>query len=281
MVAAVDAETAAVETVKEAVVAPAATVTEAGAVADEELLLRVTTAPPIGAAPLKVTVPWELTPPSTEVGLRLTDDNTTEVGGVTVKEAVLDTLRYVAVMVAVVEAETAEVEMVNETLELPAGTVTEAGVLAADLLLLSVTTAPPGGAHPVSVTVPWEEPPPFNDAGFKATELMAASVTVRDAVLDALRYVAVMVAVVEAVTVDVETVNETLELPAGTVTEAGVVAADLLLLRVTTAPPEGAAPVSVIVPWEVEPPATDVGIKATELIAAGVIVRDAVFVVPL
>jgi hypothetical protein len=51
-------------------------------------------------------------------------------------------------------AVTAEVVMVKagETVA-PAGTVTEAGTTAAALLLVSVTTAPPTGAGPVSVTV--------------------------------------------------------------------------------------------------------------------------------
>lgn len=55
--------------VKFAVVAPEATVTLAGTCAAAVLLLdRVTTAPPVGAAPANVTVPVDDVPPSTELG---------------------------------------------------------------------------------------------------------------------------------------------------------------------------------------------------------------------
>ena len=59
--------------VKFAVVVPEATVTLAGTCAAAVLLLdRVTTAPPVGAAPAKVTVPVDEFPPTTEVGLTVT-----------------------------------------------------------------------------------------------------------------------------------------------------------------------------------------------------------------
>src|SRR5437899_12551771 len=65
-------DTTLVETVKVAVLAPAATRTLAGTVAAAVLLLeRVTVAPPVGAAPLSVTVPVDVLPPMTVVGLRL------------------------------------------------------------------------------------------------------------------------------------------------------------------------------------------------------------------
>jgi hypothetical protein len=60
-------------TVKVALVFPPGTVTLAGAVATDVLLLvSATTAPPEGAAPPSVTVPCEVFPPVTLVGLRLT-----------------------------------------------------------------------------------------------------------------------------------------------------------------------------------------------------------------
>ena len=72
-----------------AVVAPAATVTLAGTRAVVVLLLdRVTAAPPDGAGPFNVTVPVDGVPPTTDVGLRLTE---LSVAAVTVKLAVLVT----------------------------------------------------------------------------------------------------------------------------------------------------------------------------------------------
>ena len=65
--------TAEVVIVKVAVVAPDVTVTLAGTWAAAVLLLvRVTTAPPVGAAAANVTVPIDEVPPITEPGLSVT-----------------------------------------------------------------------------------------------------------------------------------------------------------------------------------------------------------------
>ena len=70
IVTGVDALTAAVVTVNVPLVAPAATVTVADTVATAVLLLdSVTTAPPVGAALVKVAVPRDVLPPTTLVGL--------------------------------------------------------------------------------------------------------------------------------------------------------------------------------------------------------------------
>jgi len=56
---------------------------------------------------------------------------------------------------------------VNVALLAPAATVTLAGTVAVDVLLLvRVTAAPPAGAGPLSVTVPVEESPPVTVVGF-------------------------------------------------------------------------------------------------------------------
>ncbi len=80
-------ETPVVVMEKVALVAPAGTVTLAGAVATAVLLLEsVTTAPPLGAAPFKLTVPCEEFPPTTLAGFRVREER---VAGVTVRGAVL------------------------------------------------------------------------------------------------------------------------------------------------------------------------------------------------
>src|SRR5437016_2283817 len=82
MVTAVWLETAVVATGNLALLAPAGTVTLAGTVATDVLLLdRVTTAPPLGAAPLSVTRPVDGTPPLTVVGVSVTEDKVREAGG--------------------------------------------------------------------------------------------------------------------------------------------------------------------------------------------------------
>lgn len=59
-----------------------------------------------------------------------------------------------------------------------AATVTLAGtVAAAVLLLVSVTTAPPDGAGPLSVIVALDDVPPVRLAGFSVKELKLGSVT--------------------------------------------------------------------------------------------------------
>ena len=68
---------------------------------------------------------------------------------------------------------------------------------------------------------------------------------------------------------------------AATGTVAGTVAAGLLLVRATTAPPAGAAELKVTVPVEGLPPVTLLGFKASEATVRAVTVRVAVWLVPL
>ena len=86
MVTGVEAVTARVVTVKAALVAPAGIVTLAGTVATTVLLLvRETTAPPVSAGPLSMTLPVEGDPPLTLVGFSVSMVRVG--GGVTVRVA--------------------------------------------------------------------------------------------------------------------------------------------------------------------------------------------------
>jgi NhaP-type Na+/H+ or K+/H+ antiporter len=73
---------------------------------------------------------------------------------------------------------------VKVALVAPAGTVTLAGTTAAELLLESVTCAPPAGAGALSITVPVEDcSPPTTLVGLRVSEeRTAAGITVSDAV---------------------------------------------------------------------------------------------------
>jgi len=156
--------------------APAATVTEAGTVAAELLLVSVTSAPPAGAGPLSLTV-FEIVdvPPRTDAGTSVTAEG---LGGCKVKVAVTVNPLYVDEIVTGVLAATAKVVMVKagET-DAPAAMVTEAGTVALGLLLDSVTTAPPAGAGPLSKTVfELVDMPPTTDTGDNVTEVTATAV---------------------------------------------------------------------------------------------------------
>ena len=85
MVTGVVLATGLVLTEKVAVVAPVATVTLAGTVAEGSLLDSVTAAPPAGAGPFNVTVALEELPPITVAGLNDTEEST---GGLIVRLAV-------------------------------------------------------------------------------------------------------------------------------------------------------------------------------------------------
>jgi hypothetical protein len=79
MVAGVDVETVLVLTVNVALLAPAVTVTLEGTLAAPLLLESITSAPPLRAGPLSVTVPVEdCAPPVTLVGFTVSEER---VGG--------------------------------------------------------------------------------------------------------------------------------------------------------------------------------------------------------
>jgi hypothetical protein len=75
-------------------------------------------------------------------------------------------------MLTGVAAVTAKVVTVKVALAAPAGMVTLAGTVAtAGMLLMSVTTAPPVRAGPLSVTLAVEGDPPLTLVGFSESEV--------------------------------------------------------------------------------------------------------------
>jgi len=174
------AETEKVVTVNVAVLAPAATVTVGGTEATPAFALEsVTTAPPDGAIPVNVTVPVDVLPLGTDVGLKVRVELTALV---TVSTALCTPL-YVAEIVTPVGDATPDVLTVNVPLVEPPAIVMEAGTVAIAVLFDDrVTTAPDAGAFDASVTVPVEEFPPRTEVGFNATPDTTGALTVNTTV---------------------------------------------------------------------------------------------------
>jgi hypothetical protein len=268
----VETATAVLVTVKVADVAPDAMVTVAGTVAAALSLDRVTTAPPAGAAPSKVTVPVEDDPPVTLAGL---SDMLDRAAGLIVRVAVCESPKS-PVIVTETTAPTALVFTAKLAVVAPAATVTLAATVASALSLDRVTTAPSAGAALLRVTVPVEEDPPVTLAGATETLESTGGLIAKAVVCGPLK-LAVMVAEVVVPTAVVLTVKFAVASPAATITLAATVAAALSLDRVTTAPPAGAGPFRVTVPVEEDPPVRLAGLTETEVSTAGLIVRPAVF----
>ena len=147
-------------------------------------------------------------------------------------------------MVTLAVAATFVVAMLNLAEVAPAGTATVAGTVADALELLRVMTAPVEGAGPVRYTVlPVDETPPTKAAGESATEDNTTGLTVSVAGLVTPPYDPEIVTLVAAATLIVEMLNLAEVAPAGTGTVGDTVADGPELLKVTTAPPDGAGPV--------------------------------------
>jgi len=158
---------------------PAGTVTVKGTDAQVLFEDNDTDTPPDGAVPLRVTVPVDGFPPTTEVG---ETDRAETVTGWIVNVAVSDVPLRVPVIVAVVVDATVEVLTVNVADVDPAATVTLDGTVALVVLEVSETVAPPVGALPFNVTVPVEGEPPATVAGETDTPERTAAVIVKVAV---------------------------------------------------------------------------------------------------
>ncbi|MBI1791168.1 MAG: hypothetical protein HYR60_26870 [Acidobacteria bacterium] len=136
--------------VKVALLAPEATVTEAGTVSAALLLDRLTAKPPPAATLFSVTVHVPVADGLMAAGQDNADNCT---GAVSVSEKLRDMPAMLAVSWAVVSTATAAAVAVNVALTAPPGTVTEAGTVTPALLEERETAMPPADAGKVSVTV--------------------------------------------------------------------------------------------------------------------------------
>jgi hypothetical protein len=174
---------------------------------------------------------------------------------------------YIAEMVTLVVVVTGVVFIAKVALLDPAATTTLAGIVTAALFLFNVTVVS-AAATPVRVTVPVDGSPPTRLFGFSVSVLNAGGLTVRDAVLVTLRYVADTVPVVTAETGTVVITNVAVRAPAGTVTLTGTVAA-LFVVPSATVSAAAVAPVRVTVPVDCAPPSKVLGLSEMELMVGG------------
>lgn len=159
MVAVCVVDTAETVAVKLAAIEPAATVTLAGMTIAEELSVRDTATPPVGAAPVRVTRQTSDVAPVTVVSVQFTALRV--VAGLSCRLTVEEAPFVEAVMVAVAAEVTDAIDAVKLAEVAPEGTVTEVGTVTAALLLVRVTVKPACGAAELSaieqVSVPAAE----------------------------------------------------------------------------------------------------------------------------
>lgn len=153
---------------KVAVVCPVGTIIVAGTTAALLLLESKTVIPPLGAMPVRVTVPCADCVPTTAVGEIVRDITD---GELIVRVAILEAPSATHVTLTGVSAETASVFAVNVAEFWPAVTVTLAGTMTAPLLLERETTVPPTGAAVLSVTVPVAVVPPMTAVGLNVRDV--------------------------------------------------------------------------------------------------------------
>ena len=157
-----------------------------------------------------------------------------------------------ALTVAVCDVVTNATVAVNEAVDAPEATETEAGTETALLLLPTLTPTPEDGAGALNATVHDVVPAPVNELVAHENELMPSAIVEVVAGTSAIEMdfnwlpsVAVMLAVWFVLTASTLAVNVALVDPAATMTEAGTLTEAVLLDRLTTSPPAGAA-VSVV-----------------------------------
>jgi len=124
-------------------VAPWATVTELGTVTEASLDEVAMVTPPVGAGPLRVTVPTDAVPPVTVEGFNVRPEIT---GALIVKVGLRVVPPTVAETVPTVSVATGLVVIGNVATVCPALIVTDVGTVAALFVVETVTSVPPAGA---------------------------------------------------------------------------------------------------------------------------------------
>jgi hypothetical protein len=257
--------------VKVVLVAPPGMVAEAATEAVGSSDERATGNPDFGAGLLIVTVPVDVVPPITEVGLRDTD---LMVGAVRLTAAETVEPFDVAEIFAVVGAATATVVTVKVVVVAPPATVADAGTVAAALSEDSGMDKPDAGAGLLRVIVPVELIPPNPEVGDKIKLLRTGPEMARGALAFVPFAAAVMLAVALGETATVETFTVAVFDPAANLTVAGTVAAALSDDRLTVYPFEGAVLAKVIVATDGAPPSTPVGLRVTEATAGALTISE-------
>jgi hypothetical protein len=251
---------------KVAVVAPAATVTDAGSETEALLSDNVTAVPPVGAATLKVTVQLDVPAALKEVGEQLSELTVGTMVAVSVIEAVRLTEFAVAVTVAVLPVVMVPAVAEKVAVVAPDATVTEAGTVKVVLLSEIASAKPPDGAALLNVTVQVLAAPEARLEGLQlSAEGVAGATKVSVLVAEVELAVAVTTAVASAVTALTVAANVAVVEPAATVTDAGSETEALLSERFTAVPPVGAATDKVTVQLDVPAALKEVGVQLREL----------------
>lgn len=147
------------------------------------------------------------------------------------------------------------------------------GTVADPVLLISVTTTPPGPAGAANVTVPVEIEPPVTGLGVNVMPVIVPwpdpvppGLTVKDAALALFTDRTIINALVVPVT-DVALIGNVMDrCPSGTTTMDGTAAAPLSLVTSRKPPPEGAGSAMVTWPEATDPPLTVAGVIVNEVI---------------
>jgi hypothetical protein len=153
----------------------AGTITLAGTAATAGLLLdRATKAPPSRVAAPRIARPVDTVPPVTLAGSRVKDESS-KGGRHTMSSSEIATPPLAAVILTnaapIWGGSTGFVDIVKLALIAPGATITLAGRVAAQVMLLErLTTAPPAGAGTLSVTVPVDAFPGVTPPGLKLRE---------------------------------------------------------------------------------------------------------------